>query len=137
LQEQVTKAQANATDETVRRQLDVLGPKLKTSSGQFVASYPASMAAAQGKLQDADRGGKEAQEEMVRLRQQAAAAEEAQKAAAAPKPVEALDPNLGRTLRLELLERFGSGPLPAGKAASGGPRDLEFMELLRKGGHIK
>lgn len=140
LQKQVAQIQAGATDEIVRQQLGAVAPQLKASGAQFLTTYPTAMAGAQAKLQESDQRGNAVQEQLAQVRRQADAAEEAQKAAAAAPPRsvdEAIDPLLGRTLRRELLERFGSVPKGAAGTTSEAPRDWEFMEFLRKSGKLK
>jgi hypothetical protein len=136
-QVQLAQVRANAPNETVRQQLAELAPRLKEAQGQFLAGYPVAMAAARKKLQDAEKQGQALQDEVDQLRKQAEAAEEAQRAAAAarPRPVgEAIDPKLGRTLRLEILERFGNGS-PGGEAADESS-ELRFVAMLRKTGYL-
>ncbi len=105
----ILEAQESAADPAIRQQLGMLAGKIKEGQSQFINEYTKAVAANQKQLEEAKKTAQETLKKVAEARaKMAAAAQEGMKPKVeAKKPEPEIDPDLGRKLRIELLERFG------------------------------
>jgi hypothetical protein len=126
----LAKAEPQILDEKIRQELRFYTALLDKSHADVMVKYPIEVANLERQMEQTRQRAAATQRGLAELLAQAAAAKDARQAAAgAPKtPAEPIDPELGRTLRDELLERFGDGKASRGKAR---PLDAETRDFLR------
>ena len=119
----LVRAQAATADPVLRQQLAAVADRLKQSQLQFAGEYQNVTDGLRQRLADAKRKADEARQTVAQAREKlaAAAAKPPEPPAAPEKPNGKVDPELGRQLRIELLERFGNHQ-PPGNAGKSSPR---------------
>ncbi len=111
LRDHISGAIDNAPDDATEQQLRQLSQHIEQGQSQLMAESRKVVAAARQNLESAKQAAQEAQQKLDEAQQRLAA--EANKPALPPKKPEApIDPDLGKTLRAELLERFGKHQRP-------------------------
>jgi hypothetical protein len=129
----LAKAEPQVVDEGTRAQIRSYTAQLDKATAEVMAKLPSELANLERQMEQTKQSVAATQAKLAELQGQAAAAKAAREAAAiAPKsPPETIDPELGRTLRDELLERFGDGKAAVGKAKPADPETRNFLRNQR------
>jgi hypothetical protein len=128
-------------NEGLRQQLAGMTAQIRGLESQLKTEYPRGMSQLEAQREETRKRSQATLDQLAQMRQQVEAAKQAQEAPAPPEPTaEPFDASHGRTLRDELLARFG-GPRgeapPPGQgedSALGTIQAAEFTELLKKKG---
>jgi hypothetical protein len=131
LKAELAKVEPLIVDESTRQQFHLYSTLLEKAQAEVMATYPQAVASLKQRMDQTRQSAEATQRRLGEVMQQAAAARAAHKAAstAPTESPESVDPDLGRKLRDELLERFGDGLVHSRKAKAA---DVETLSFLKK-----
>jgi len=133
LKVEMAKVEPLIVDESTRQQFRLYSGLLEKAQAEVMATYPQAVARLKQRMDQTRQSAHATQERLAEVLKQAAAARAAHRTAstAPPEPPEAIDPDLGRKLRDELLERFGDGLVLSSEAKPADPDTLNFLQRQR------
>jgi predicted nucleic acid-binding Zn-ribbon protein len=130
---EMAKAEPLIVDEGIRQQLRMYTSELDKAQAEVMARYPAEMARLERQMEETRQSAAATKRGLAELKAKAAAAkaENEARAKAAKSGPEPIDPNLGRTLRDEILARFGDGKPGAKQPNRADPETRDFLRNQR------